>query len=173
MNNSNSAKPHHTKTQLNHIINIKKISQILGILLWVESGLLLLCMCVSLYYHETSYKAFLYTFGINIIVGGLLMLYGKGAHNRVTRRDGYCIVSLTWILSSLSGMLPFMLSGEIPTAANAFFETMSGFTTTGATILNDIESLSHGMLFWRSLIQWIGGWYGLLYHCHSAYFWRK
>ena len=157
MNNSNSAKPHHTKTQLNHIINIKKISQILGILLWVESGLLLLCMCVSLYYHETSYKAFLYTFGINIIVGGLLMLYGKGAHNRVTRRDGYCIVSLTWILSSLSGMLPFMLSGEIPTAANAFFETMSGFTTTGATILNDIESLSHGMLFWRSLIQWIGG----------------
>lgn len=157
MNNSNSAKPHHTKTQLNHIINIKKISQILGILLWVESGLLLLCMCVSLYYNETSYKAFLYTFGINIIVGGLLMLYGKGAHNRVTRRDGYCIVSLTWILSSLSGMLPFMLSGEIPTAANAFFETMSGFTTTGATILNDIESLSHGMLFWRSLIQWIGG----------------
>ena len=157
MNSSNSAKLHHTKTQLNHIINIKKISQILGILLWVESSLFLLCMCVSLYYHESSYKAFLYTFGINIVVGGLLMLYGKGAHNRVNRRDGYCIVTLTWILSSLSGMLPFMLSGEIPTAANAFFETMSGFTTTGATILNDIESLSHGMLFWRSLIQWIGG----------------
>lgn len=157
MNSSNSVKLHHTKTQLNHIINIKKISQILGILLWVESSLFLLCMCVSLYYHESSYKAFLYTFGINIVVGGLLMLYGKGAHNRVNRRDGYCIVTLTWILSSLSGMLPFMLSGEIPTAANAFFETMSGFTTTGATILNDIESLSHGMLFWRSLIQWIGG----------------
>lgn len=147
----------HTRIPIEHIINVKMIARILGILLWVEGVMLAASMCVSLYYHEASYKAFLYTFGINVAVGGLLMLYGRNAHNRVTRRDGYCIVSASWLLFTLFGMLPFLFSGEIPSVTNAFFETMSGFTTTGATILDDIESLSYGMLFWRSLTQWIGG----------------
>ena len=85
------------------------------------------------------------------------MFYGRGAENRLSRRDGYCIVTLSWVFFTLFGMLPFYLSGSIDSLTNAFFETMSGFTTTGATILDDIESLSHGMLFWRSLTQWIGG----------------
>lgn len=157
MNHSLSSATIHPKKQIDHIINTKIIAYVLGILLWVEGAMFLISMGVSLYYHEESYKAFLYTLIINLVAGGLLMAYGKGANNRVTRRDGYCIVSLTWILFSLSGMLPFIFSGEIPSAANAFFETMSGFTTTGATILDDIESLSYGMLFWRSLTQWIGG----------------
>ena len=75
----------------------------------------------------------------------------------MSRRDGYCVVTLSWVFFTFFGMLPFYFSGSIDTITNAFFETMSGFTTTGATILDDIESLSHGMLFWRSLTQWIGG----------------
>lgn len=90
-------------------------------------------------------------------VGSGLILLGRGAENRVTRRDGYCIVAFTWLLFTGFGMLPFYISGSIPSVTDAFFETMSGFTTTGATILDDIEALSHGMLFWRSFSQWIGG----------------
>ena len=73
------------------------------------------------------------------------------------RRDGYCIVTFTWFLFTLFGMLPFYFSGGIPSVTDAFFETMSGFTTTGASILDNIESLPHGLLFWRSMTQWIGG----------------
>lgn len=75
----------------------------------------------------------------------------------MNQRDGYFIVSISWLLFTALGMLPFIFSGHIPSVADAFFETMSGFTTTGATILDDIESLPHGLLFWRSLTQWIGG----------------
>ena len=82
---------------------------------------------------------------------------GRDADKRFSRRDGYLIVSLSWIVFSLVGMLPYVLSGYIPSVSDAFFETMSGFTTTGASILNDIEALPHGLLFWRSMTQWIGG----------------
>ena len=75
----------------------------------------------------------------------------------LNRRDGYVIVTLAWILFSMFGTLPFLLTGSIPGYTDAFFETISGFTTTGASILNNIEELSHAVLFWRSLIQWLGG----------------
>lgn len=86
-----------------------------------------------------------------------MVLVGNRKVNNISRREGYCIVSTTWIVFTLLGMLPFYLSGYIPSIADAFFETMSGFTTTGATILDNIESLPKGMLFWRSFTQWIGG----------------
>lgn len=144
-------------SSLDHIINLKLIAYIIGILLWVEAGMFLICMGVSLLYHEDSYKYFLYATGINILLGSGLMAYGKGANTWMTRKDGFCIVSLTWVIFTLAGMLPFWLSGYIPSVTDAFFETMSGFTTTGATILDNIEALPYGMLFWRSLTQWIGG----------------
>ena len=135
----------------------KMIFRVLGVLLFIESAMFLLCAAISLCYGEQDYQYFLYTILLNTLVGGVLLICSRGAENRLTRRDGYCIVTFTWFLFTLFGMLPFYFSGGIPSVTDAFFETMSGFTTTGATILDDIESLSHGLLFWRSLTQWIGG----------------
>ena len=141
----------------NSLINKKMIFRVLGVLLFIESAMFLLCAAISLCYGEQDYQYFLYTILLNTLVGGVLLICSRGAENRLTRRDGYCIVTFTWFLFTLFGMLPFYFSGGIPSVTDAFFETMSGFTTTGATILDDIESLSHGLLFWRSLTQWIGG----------------
>ena len=146
-----------TDTRCNSLINRKMILRILGTLLFMEAMMFLACAGVSLCYGEEDYIYFIYTTLINMAVGSGLILLGRGAENRVTRRDGYCIVAFTWLLFTGFGMLPFYISGSIPSVTDAFFETMSGFTTTGATILDDIEALSHGMLFWRSFSQWIGG----------------
>lgn len=148
---------HNHGNKKNSLINFKLIAYILGVLQLVESGMFLLCTCVSLYYHEEDYAYFLQTAGISTAVSILLILIGRGASNQITRRDGYCVVSGAWLLFTAVGMLPFIFSGDIPSVTDAFFETMSGFTTTGATILDDIESLSNGLLFWRSFTQWIGG----------------
>ena len=141
----------------NSLINKKMIFRILGILLFLEGIMFLVCAGVSLCYREADYIYFIYSTLIVAAVGSLFLFLGKNAENTVTRRDGYCIVAFTWLLFSGFGMLPFYISGEIPSVADAFFETMSGFTTTGATILDDIEALPYGMLFWRSFTQWIGG----------------
>lgn len=141
----------------NSLINRKIIFRILGILLFIEAGLFMICMGVSLCYGEADYIYFVYASLINMAVGSILYLLGRKASNVVTRRDGYCIVAFTWLLFTAFGMLPFYISGEIPSVTDAFFETMSGFTTTGATVLDDIEALPHSMLFWRSLTQWVGG----------------
>ena len=90
-------------------------------------------------------------------MGIILILLSRGAERKMSKRDGYCIASLAWVLFSAFGMLPFYLSGSVDSICNAFFETMSGFTTTGATIMDNIDAQSHGILFWRSLTQWIGG----------------
>jgi len=93
----------------------------------------------------------------SILPGGLAILFTRNADKNLPTRDGFLIVTMGWILFSLVGSLPFVLTGAIPSYTNAFFETVSGFTTTGATILDDIEALPHSMLFWRSIIQWLGG----------------
>ena len=141
----------------NSLINQKMICRILGFLLFIEGVMLLVCAGVSLFYQESDYIYFVYSTLITVGAGGLLVFLGRKAENKLTRRDGYCIVAFTWILFSAFGMLPFLISGAIPSVADAFFEIVSGFTTTGATILDNIESLSHGILFWRSFSHWIGG----------------
>ena len=138
-------------------VNYRHVSYALGVLILVEAGLLALCAAISFYYQEEEYIHFLQTLLINVVLGGLMLLVGKRNEVSINRRDGYCIVSLSWLLFSALGMLPFLFSGHITSVADAFFETMSGFTTTGATILDHIESLPPGLLFWRSLTQWIGG----------------
>lgn len=145
------------RRQKKGLVNFRLISYILGILVWVEAGMFALCGGVSLLYKESEYIYFVYAMLINLVLGGLMIFAGKRSDRHVNRRDGYCIVSLSWLLFTVLGMLPFYFSGYIPSITDAFFETMSGFTTTGATILDDIETLPYGLLFWRSFTQFIGG----------------
>lgn len=139
------------------MINSKMILRILGFLLLIETGLLLCCGVVTLFYEENDLRSFLISSAITACVGVLLLTIGKGAEKTLNRRDGYVIVSAAWMAFSLFGMLPYYIGGYIPNVADAFFETMSGFSSTGATILNNIESMPHGILFWRAMTQWIGG----------------
>ena len=139
------------------MINFKTSIRIIGILLLLETVMFLVCSSVSFYYRESDMLDFWKAGGITAGIGLLLAALGKGGERQLTRRDGYVLVSFAWVAFSLFGMLPFYIGGYIPDIADAFFETMSGFSSTGATILDDIESLPHGILFWRSMTQWIGG----------------
>ena len=94
---------------------------------------------------------------VTMLVGVMAMFYTRGHRKEVKRKEGYVVVTFGWLIMSVSGVLPYLFSGAIPNLTNAFFETISGYTTTGASILNDIESLPEGILFWRSLTHWIGG----------------
>lgn len=137
--------------------NVRLVFKTLGVLLMLESFFMDLPACVSLLYHETDHLAFFLPAALTCLVGLIFVLIGWKAPSRVGAREGYFIVAIVWIVFSLFGMLPYYLSGAVPTITNAFFETMSGFTTTGATNIANVEALSHGVLFWRSLTQWLGG----------------
>lgn len=139
------------------MINWKMIAKIMGFLLFIEAGFLTLCTVLSAFYQEPDLPAFIISTLITAVIGIPLTYIGKKAKRKLSRRDGYVVVTFAWIIFSLFGMLPYYISGYIPNITNAFFETMSGFTTTGASILNDIEALPHALLFWRSMTQWIGG----------------
>lgn len=138
-------------------INVLMITRVIGFLLIVEGGFMFTGIPFSLYYCDKCYDL-IYSGLITAGAGGLMMLIAWNPKNKnIGKREGYIIVSLTWVVISLFGTLPYLFSGAIPAFTNAFFETMSGFTTTGASILTDIESLPRGILFWRSLTHWIGG----------------
>lgn len=122
----------------------------------VISALLVLPLVVALIYRE-SILPFLYTILISASLGGLTILLIKPKKKIFYAREGFLTVALTWIVVSLVGCLPFIFSGAIPRFADAFFETVSGFTTTGSTILTNVEALPRGILFWRSFTHWIGG----------------
>ncbi len=139
------------------MLHPKAIIRIIGILLLLETVFLLICSGVSLYYRDDALMAFLETAGITAGVGMLSVFMMRKSALQLTRRDGYILVSFAWVVFSIFGMLPFYLSGYIPGITDAFFETMSGFSTTGATILDNIETLPHGLQFWRCMTQWIGG----------------
>ncbi|EJW99628.1 potassium uptake protein, TrkH family [gut metagenome] len=139
------------------MINYKIITRIIGILLLLLTLMLLACSGVSFYYQDKALTSFWVSASITASVGLLLAFLGKGGERQLTRRDGYVLVSFAWFTFSAFGMLPFYISGYIPNITNAFFETMSGFSSTGATILDNIEALPPGLLFWRSTTQWIGG----------------
>lgn len=138
-------------------INKAMIFRLLGFLLMIESFFILLSMIVSIIYKEKATYSFLSTLLISSSIAGLVLFLTRNAKKDFGKREGYIIVCFVWIVLSLFGALPFIFSGAIPNFTNAFFETMSGFTTTGASILNNIEELPKGILFWRSIIQWMGG----------------
>ena len=134
----------------------KVIFRIVGILLFFEAMFLLCSVPVAMYYSEPV-EAILWSVATMVGIGTILTYICRSAGRDVSRKDGYIIVTLIWIIFSLFGTLPYMLSGCITNFTDAFFETMSGFTTTGASILFDIESLPKSLLFWRSMTHWIGG----------------
>lgn len=139
------------------MLNIPIIYKALGTLLLLEALLLGLCFGMGFYFGEVNHLTFGLPSALAAVIGALLLYFGRHAENRMGRRDGFLIVSLTWVVFSLVGMLPFIVSGYQPRVAAAFFETMSGFTTTGATAFTDIDALSHSILLWRSITHWIGG----------------
>jgi len=137
--------------------NFKLIANILGLLIMLNGGFMWICLPFSIYYREPVWHL-LVSGAIAVASGAIIWFLTQSDKNKeLKKRDGYLIVTLGWLSMSFFGTLPFILSGSIPDFTNAFFETISGFTTTGASILNDIESLPKGILFWRSLTQWIGG----------------
>ncbi|MBQ4067506.1 MAG: TrkH family potassium uptake protein [Clostridia bacterium] len=138
-------------------MNRKKVFFTLGQLLLLEAALFILPAVVAIIYKETALWHFLISAGVAAALGGTLMLVCRKRSNVIYAREGFAIVALTWLALSAVGALPFFLSREIPSYIDAFFETVSGFTTTGASILNDIEALSKSILFWRSFTHWIGG----------------
>ena len=139
------------------MINHQLICKVLGQLLFLEAVLLMVSLGVSIGYQEDDVFAFLVTIFITIGAGLALKWRGHNADNSMSRRDAYLVVTLAWIVFSFFGTFPFLISGYIHSFTDAYFETMSGFTTTGATIIDNVEVLPHGLLFWRSLTQWIGG----------------
>jgi len=118
---------------------------------------MLLATLVSFLYKDGVTLNLLFSGFISLAFGGLGMLYARDHNKEMNKREGYIVVAFGWIVMALFGAIPYMLTGAIPSFTNAFFETISGFTTTGASILNDIESVPKGILFWRSLTHWIGG----------------
>lgn len=137
-------------------MNYKMVFKTVGRLLWAEAAFLCLPLLVSLYYKENLFHIYLIVIGILLGFGAIMNL-SKPETKSIYAREGFLVVSLSWILLSFFGALPFVFSGAIPSFIDAFFETVSGFTTTGATILSNIEALPNSLLFWRSFTNWIGG----------------
>ena len=139
------------------MFNRRLIFKILGTLLWIEAAFMSLGLFLAIYHNESDIMAFGFTIGITALAGLIFKLLGRRATNVLSRRDAYLLVTVVWIAFTIFGMLPFLLGGFIHNVTDAFFETMSGLTTTGATVIDKVEGLPHGILFWRSLTQWIGG----------------
>jgi len=139
------------------MINYKVILNFIGFLLILDGLAMMVGVPFSIYYGDNDILVLLVTGSVISIIGLVIYLSTKKDKGDITKREGYVVVSIGWIVMSLFGALPFVFHGSIPSFTDAFFETMSGFTTTGSSILNDIESIPHGLLFWRSLTQWLGG----------------
>ena len=116
-----------------------------------------LCFAMAFSYHEDDELAFMTSTILTFGGAFIFLFFGHEAENSLNRRDAYVVVTLTWVVFSFFGMFPFLIHGSMTSVTDAYFETISGFTTTGATVVDDVESLPHGLLFWRSLMQWIGG----------------
>ena len=139
------------------MVNFRIISKIIGSLLFIEGQFMGWCALMSFLYHEDDLMAFLVSLLITFGSGFFFMYLGRNAVNSLNRRDAYVVVTAAWVVFSFFGMFPFLIHGCITNITDAFFESTSGFTTTGASIISDLETLPHAILFWRSLTQWIGG----------------
>lgn len=139
------------------MINWKQVLRLIGkLLLCIETVMLAISMGVSLWSHD-DIQPFLWPTIGTALLGVILIYLCRNAGDNMSRRDGYMVVSMVWIIFTLIGMVPFILSDSIPDVAGAFFESMSGFTSTGATVIPEVEAMPKGILMWRSMSQWIGG----------------
>ncbi len=129
----------------------------MGVLLLFNGGFMLIAALISFLYKDGVTIDILLAGFFSITVGVLVLLLTKNHKKELKKREGYIVVTFGWLLITLSGTLPYLFTGAIPNFTNAFFETMSGYTTTGASILNNIEAMPKGILFWRSMTHWIGG----------------
>jgi trk system potassium uptake protein TrkH len=139
------------------MVNFRIIHKIIGSLLFLEAFFMGWCLALAFVHHEDDLLAFLVSMLLTFGCGFLFLYLGRDAENTLSRRDAYVVVTAAWVIFSFFGMFPFLIHGSIGSFCDAYFETMSGFTTTGASIIDDVERLPHAMLFWRSLMQWIGG----------------
>lgn len=138
-------------------LNYKIIFHFFGLLLLFNGGFMMIATLISLIYKDgVTFKLFLAGLA-TLLLGGIAMFATKNHRKEMNKREGYIVVAFGWIVMSLTGTLPYLATEAIPSFTNAFFETMSGYTTTGASILNDIEVVPKGVLFWRSTTHWIGG----------------
>lgn len=138
-------------------MNRRMVIYMVGTVIKLEAVLMILPAIVSFIYKESGTIYFAYSILIALAAGFAMTLISKPGNKVIYAREGFVIVALSWFMLSAVGALPFFLSGEIPNYIDAFFETVSGFTTTGASILSDVEKMSNGMLFWRSFTHWVGG----------------
>lgn len=139
-------------------INFPMILRIIGLLLIIEGLFLTVPLATSLVYHETDWMCFLLTMVVTTVAGTIMTFGIRPRNPRMGKREGFLLTALIWIFFSIFGMIPFILMEKQPmSVSDAFFEAMSGFTTTGATVMDSISHLSHGIVMWRSLMQWIGG----------------
>ena len=138
-------------------MNRKKIFNTVGLMLEAEAALMLLPAVCAVIYGEKCLWSLLASAAIALAVGFILRRICRTDNHVIYAREGFITVAMTWLALSAAGALPFFISGEIPSYVDAFFETVSGFTTTGASILTNVEAMSHGLLFWRSFTHWVGG----------------
>ena len=139
------------------MVNFPLVYKIIGSLLFLLGTMLGICVAISLFYSEDDMMAFTISTLLTVCAGFIFKYLGRNADNSLSRRDSYLLVTATWVIFTFFGMMPFLIGGYIPNITDAFFETMSGFTTTGASILDNVEWLPHGILYWRTQTQWIGG----------------
>lgn len=131
----------------------------MSVILLLNAGFMAVCIPFAAYFEDGTLTAWIWSVSLSLSAGGLLYLATnkKDIRKKIKKRDGYIIVTISWFIMAFSGVLPYMLTDSIPNFTDAFFESISGFTTTGATIMDHIESMPKSILLWRSLTQWIGG----------------
>jgi trk system potassium uptake protein TrkH len=138
-------------------LNLKIIYRFLGLTAVLNGIFMFVAIPFSLYHKEEAWSGILTAGIITVFIGLLLYFFNKPKHTNIHKKEGSLIVTLGWLTLSFTGMLPYLFSGAIPNMTDAFFETLSGYSTTGSSILTDIESMPKGILFWRSATHWIGG----------------
>ena len=142
---------------MTRMFNWRIVFKTMGVLITLEALFMLVPTFTAWWYDEADFGAWLVSSAVTWISSWWMLAAGRRAEKRVGEREGYVIVATVWLVYSLFGMLPFWLSGALPELTNAWFETMAGFTTTGATVIRDVTLMPHSILLWRSLMQWIGG----------------
>lgn len=140
-----------------HLINVRMLTRIMGWLLIIEAVFMLFPVITCLVYGETDWLPFAATSALTLVVGVLLALRSRPTSPHMGKRDGYLLTAMVWVIFSLFGLIPFLFCSIPMSFSDAFFEAMSGFTTTGASVITDIDGMSHGVHIWRAMMQWIGG----------------
>lgn len=140
-----------------HLINFRQLMRIMGWLLMIEACFMLVPTLTSLAYGESDWLPFACTAGVTGLSGVLLAFRARPTSQHMGKRDGFLLTAMVWVVFSLFGLIPFLFCSNPLTYSDAFFEAMSGFTTTGATVLNSVSEMSHGVHLWRAMMQWIGG----------------